>query len=170
MNDSVDKTGRIRWFETNTFGLTWLQVVLTFIISNALHLSGLASIFAQEQRAVKQFKRSWFSYSWPVTTHASSTNWSQFLGGRDASCLYPSWEYSSFRINWVKMLTLMLNVRGLKQSPWRTPIVTGINGVAYPVEMIDVLKSVYKSFIRLLFLGLDCDGPLRRRYEDRVMR
>ena len=112
------------------------DLVLFFLIPKMWHLSGLINISAQLHHRLNKFTSNWFSRSRDVVAATSSANWDQFIGPNPSNTLAPNvWYFSCFN-DWIKVLIIMLNKRGLKQSPCSTPFVT-------------LMKRVLKSFVRI---------------------
>ena len=121
MKDSPFLTTGTLWLFTKSFGWNCRNLFEYFLIPKVTHLSTLITKFAHGHHLVKQFNRSWFSFSPLVTTAASSANWNQCTGwnmrslsslGEKLSCLY-----FSALIYCIYVLKHRLKIRGLRQSP-----------------------------------------------------
>ena len=111
--------------------------------SHAKSLTFITRIIIMDHwhQRVHAFNNIWFSCSVSEITEASSANWNQWRGSKFAL------NFCDF-INWMKVLKHILNVKGERQSPWRTPRPTLIKGVLKCDVIIVVLKFEYKSFTR----------------------
>ena len=81
----------------------------------------------------------------------------------------------------MKVLNIILNNNGLRQSPCNTPLPIGMNGVEYEDVVTEVWKSQYRG-LKLSFsslLGCDgiqgynlssCDELLQRNFSDQSRR
>ena len=112
---------------------------IVFLIPNVLHLSTRTNRFAHLHHFVKRFNSSWLSCSVDVTRAESSANWNQFRRANELQKLYPMQRIISSSMVLIKVLITMLNSKGLKQSPCKTPLPTINVSVIYgsvPIVMV----------------------------------